>query len=277
MSGVSTRSRSLTGSALGKRTRNESETAEAVFSKKRKIYIDSEIKVSLFVAISREIRDMIVGNLLRAGDLGILQVSKALSEEALQRTNQEATCRIYYGCPDHADSNFPRPVNPAGIRNVEFHFHMTNYLWMHTPTMTQFREDCAVFRLDECNTAPKSTCNLTLTYGTLGLGLPSSDMLNMFLHALRPLTGFEKVVLKVVREPVQGLLFNMTPRSGPELQAVNERRLKPLLEHLLGAVTMVGEGDGRRMVFHPRSLNTEFFPGQYKGEQTRFRINTGNW
>lgn len=257
MSGVSSRSRALTGSALGKRTHNESETAEAVFGKESKSHIDSEIKVSLFVAIPREIRDMIVGNLLRAGDLGILQVSKAISEEALERINQEATCRIYYGCPDHADSNFSRPVNPARIRNVEFHFHITNQLWMDTPTMTEFREDCAIFRLNEFNMAPKSTCNLTLTYGTLGLGLPSSDMLNMFLEALKPLTGFENVVLKVVRELNQGLLFIMNPRSGPEMQADNERRLKPVLENLLGPATiMVGEGEDRRMVFHPRSLNT---------------------
>lgn len=50
----------------------------------------------------REIRDMIVANLLRSGDLSVLRVYKALSEEALERINQETTCQIYQGYPDHA-------------------------------------------------------------------------------------------------------------------------------------------------------------------------------
>lgn len=253
MSGVLNQSRSMTGSALGKRHRNESETAVAVFSKKRWTSVDSETKVSLFVVIPREIRDMIVGNLLRAGDVNILQVSKALSEEASERINQEATCRIYYGCPDHANSKFSRPANPARIRNVEFRFHMSEQMCRNPPIMSQFREDCAIFRLDEVNTALKSTCDLTLEYGQVGLGRRTHEMRRLFLEALRPLTGFENVVLRVVPEKP-----GSDRVSGPGMQAFNERALTPDLEHFLGAVTIVGEGEGRRMVFHPRHLNTVF-------------------
>ncbi len=247
MSGASSQFRPL---VLGNRTGNESETAETVFSKKRSS-IDSEIKVPLFVAIPREIRDMIVGNLLRAGDLGILRVSKALSEEALERINQEATCRIYYGCSDHANSHFSKPANPAGIHNVEFHFHISNLLIVNPPNVTQFREDCATFCLDECNTAPKSTCNITLTYETLGLETPRGEMFNLFFQALRPLAGFENVVLEVVPIRTAGLYFGLGLL--PEKPPITEKRLLPTLERLLGAVTMVGEGEGRLMVFHPDS------------------------
>lgn len=273
MPGVLNRSGPLTGSALGKRTRDESETAEAVFSKKRKSSVDSKISLSLLVAIPREIRDMVVGNLLRAGDLSILQVSKALNEEALERINQEATCRIYYGCPDHAKTNFLRPANPAEIRNVEFRFHITSHLSNNPPTVAQFQEDCAIFRLDEFNRAPRSTCNLTLEYGTVGLGPQAHEMLNRFFNALWPLTGFEDVVLKVVPGPTDPTdptdrFFGPRPPawlSRPETQVTIEQKLKPGLEHFLRPVTMVGEGDGRRMVFHPRRLNTKFYPGQYIG------------
>ncbi len=256
MSGASSQFRPL---VLGNRTGNESETAETVFSKKTSS-VDSEIKLPLFIAIPREIRDMIVGDLLRAGDLGILQVS-ALSEEALECINQEATCRIYYGCPDHANSHFSKPANPAGIHNVEFHFHISNLLIVNPPTVTQFREDCATFRLDECNTAPKSTCNITLTYETLGLETPRGEMLNLFFEALRPLAGFASVVLEVVPTRTAGLYFGLGLE--PEKPAVTEQRLKPTLERLLGAVTMVGEGERRLMVFHPRRLSSEFLPSQY--------------
>ena len=257
MSGASSQFRPL---VLGNRTGNESETAETVFSKKRSS-VASEIKVSLFVAIPREIRDMIVGDLLRAGDLGILQVSKALSEEALERINKEATCRIYYGCPDHANSHFSKPANPAGIHNVEFHFHISNLLIVNPPSGTQFREDCATFRLDECNTASKSTCNITLTYETIGLETPRGEMLNLFFQALRPLAGFESVVLEVVPTRTASLYFGLGLE--PENPAITEQRLKPTLERFLGAVTMVGEGERRLMVFHPRRLSSEFLPIQY--------------
>lgn len=211
---------------------------------------------------------MIAGNLLRAGDLSILQVSNAVSEEALERVHQEATCRIYYGCPDHADSNFSRPANPAQIRNVEFRFHMDSHLSENPPTMSYFKNDCAIFRFDELNTAPNSTCNLSLEYG-VGLKLPSCELLNLFLQALQPLIGFENLVLKIGPGPT-GLFFGLDPtwEPGAEKQATYKRKLQPALEHFLGPVTMVGDAEGRLMVFHPRRWNTKHYPGQFRSLAT---------
>ena len=57
---MSSRSGYVTGSALGNSNCNQSETVEAVCSKKRRSFDDSEMKRSLFVRFPYEMRDMTV-------------------------------------------------------------------------------------------------------------------------------------------------------------------------------------------------------------------------
>lgn len=125
---------------LEKSTWNKFETAEAVISKERRS-VDSESNVSPFFAMLREKRDMIAGSPLKDGDLSILRYSKALSEETLEHTNQEATCRTAVTDTLTPNSRSPRTQQEFGRR---IHFRSTEYLYLSPPTVPPLSQ-CSPF------------------------------------------------------------------------------------------------------------------------------------
>ncbi|CAD6568388.1 MAG: hypothetical protein ASARMPRED_001697 [Alectoria sarmentosa] len=125
----------------------------------------------------REIRDMIVANLLGSGDLSVLRVYKALIEEALERINQEATCQIYQGYPDHASQ-----LIQSAFAIVE---------------QAKFEKDGPIWFFGGRNVDPTSTCNVTIEYGKTEPGSSGLCMRNSLLRALKKFNDIKNVVVRL--------------------------------------------------------------------------------
>ena len=173
--------------------------------------------------------------------------------------DSDGTCKIYHGCPDRANSSFPIPSNMAEVRNVEFHFHMQpDNVHNRTadpfdPSMAQFKRECpAWYFVDAADTAPKPTFNIIIAYH--GIGEPTRDYnvwLDILLGLMKVLTlsGYEEVTVQVVSGSE---FWNGAKRDLPSESSMAALRRR--FENFMGKATMIGAGEERCMVFHPRGF-----------------------
>ena len=190
------------------------------------------------------------------------------SEPAFKRLtsphlDSDGTCTIFYGCPNQANSSFPKPENMADIRNVVLRFHMKVDVHHSDPSTydapaMEF-EYCPIWHfIDDANEiktdVPKPTCSIIIIYDEAdSLSRDYNSSLSILLGLMRVLTqsGFEDVRVKILFAPsaVEG------PRASWGAQEDHLHFLKPQFERRLGRAMMYAFwGDECELEFRPGAL-----------------------
>lgn len=160
------------------------------------------------------------------------------------------TCKIYYNCPNHTNSHFPKPANIKEIHNVEFRFHLTKDIIPKNPlpSTADFEKTCPIFHFvkdEDENLAQNITVTILLTCD--GTGKVPRDY-ERGLHLLHGVmcdlrnNEFEHVVVKL------GLGYHADERWA----------LMEEFEEVMGEAIVMDGKEGRCMEFCPREYQKEW-------------------
>lgn len=181
-----------------------------------------------------EVRNEIYDNVVRNNDLALFSISKIVRQEGLPRS-----CRVYFGYADRPCS-VPQSQSSATvlIQNLELHINLGG------ARLRPYR--CDPIRYFGGSDTIRQSCRVILDYGNVGYisENPSDHGKSSLFSALRTLTGFKEVTVK--------LLY--TPDKYGHSDAYNwhwYRKAKISLEPGLGPAIYRVSSDDRCLKFHP--------------------------
>lgn len=190
------------------------------------------------LTIPRELRDLIIAPLLQSGDLSILRVCPAITEEALQRITHEATFRVYFSIKGHEDTVLGRATIPAGIQNVEVRFELPP----------------AGYAIDEEIIEYNGGESLDYIYQATKLREirpRGSQILLMLSYELCGYKHFDTLVIKVVRS-YRDEYWTSSLERRLHIDTTDAKVLEDCMGHALGPTTLSANGANFSVEFHPR-------------------------
>ncbi|CAF9905777.1 hypothetical protein IMSHALPRED_003974 [Imshaugia aleurites] len=223
------------------------------------------------LTIPRELRDMIIAPLLQSGDLSILCVCPAITEEALQSIKKEATFRVNFNVRDRENTAVGGATVPSDIQNVEIRFQLPpggdlkleEAFSLSSIGHLGYREDGAMGRctitidydggasFDLLDLRLRAPPDLLVGRITAITGLGGPRVLPMLLHALSGYTHFNSVIVNIVRGSMDDYW-----KCGPEVRLcidrADARLLKRDLVPALGPADFTNDGGHCSLAFHPR-------------------------
>ncbi|CAF9926326.1 MAG: hypothetical protein ALECFALPRED_003418 [Alectoria fallacina] len=208
------------------------------------------------LTIPRELRHKIIAPLLQSGDLSILCVCPAITEEALQRIKYEATFRVNFGINGRENTVLGRASIPAGIQNVEIRCHLP--LEYSSESVDALRSS-SIRHLGWYHYSTMGRCTITVEYdGGEGETLETLNIRTIFVpllsYALSGYTQFNTVGIKVVRGGSRDTSYwNSSPQRRLCMDASDLKVLNKRMMPGLGPAEFINHGESGSLEFHPRA------------------------
>ena len=143
-----------------------------------------------FLAIARELRDMIYTELIASGNVAILQVSKQVHDEAKDRLYKQGICRLHCYCndsPDYIAVLDPPHSRLNDVRNFNLQIHTESYDNLRFPDRVGTIDP----DLQPCIQGSGS-CHVTI----LSERIRVFDMPNLVIRLIESLSTFKLVTVR---------------------------------------------------------------------------------
>ncbi|CAD6582492.1 MAG: hypothetical protein ASARMPREDX12_000957 [Alectoria sarmentosa] len=211
---------------------------------------------SNLLTIPRELRDKIIAPFLQSGDLSILCVCPAITQEALQRIKHEATFRVNFGIKGRENTVLGRASIPTNIQNVDIRCRIP--LEYSSESVDALRSS-SIRHLGRHHYSTMDRCTITIEYdGGEGETLETLNIRTIFVpllsYTLSGYTQFNTVGIKVVRRGSRDTSnWNSSPQRRLCMDASDLKVLNKRMMPALGPAEFINHGESGSLEFHPRA------------------------
>ncbi len=197
-------------------------------------------------AIPRELRDMILGDVIASGHPKILRTSRKLHEEGTELLYKRGICRLNMDFTNYtAKFSLQKPIATL-IQNVNIEIEPTRQMDDRV-----WNQKVEIFRKFSGSSVSRKDCRVVLLFAYFKNSLNKVPYFKLWMHMLQTLIGFSRITLEV---RFRGRMSVSKEEIWPRWQMGMMEKAAQILRCAFGSCTWRDTVDSDRIYleFHPR-------------------------